>query len=48
VYTRQSQIIRKYKDRLQLLWAVDELGVPAFVGPDEMGELVDDIETMFD
>jgi len=34
--------------RLQLLCAVDELCVPAFVSPDEMGELVDDIETMFD
>jgi len=32
---------------LQLLCAVHELGVPAFVGPDEMGEEVDDIDTMF-
>jgi hypothetical protein len=46
--TRQAGIIRKYKERLQLLCAVDELCVPAFVGPDEMGDLVDDIETMFD
>jgi len=45
---RQAGIIRKYKERLQLLCAVDELCVPAFVGPDEMGDLVDDIETMFD
>jgi len=29
-------------------YAIDELCVPAFVGPDEMGDLVDDIETMFD
>ena len=28
--------------------AVDELCVPAFVGPEEMGDSVDDIETMFD
>jgi hypothetical protein len=27
---------------------VDALGVPAFDGPDEMGDFVDDIETMFD
>jgi hypothetical protein len=46
--TLQAGIIRKYKERLQLLCAVDELCVPAFVGPDEMGDLVDDIETMFD
>jgi hypothetical protein len=46
--TRQTRIIRKYKECLQLLCAVDELCVPAFVGPDEMGDLVDDIETMFD
>ena len=46
--TRQTQIIQKYKKRLQLLCAVDKLCVPAFVGPDEMGDLVDDIETMFD
>jgi len=32
----------------QLLCAVDELYLPAFVGPDEMGDLVDDIETKFD
>jgi len=45
--TRQARIIQKYTERLQLLCAVDELCVPAFVGPDEMGDLVDDIETMF-
>jgi len=38
----------KYEDRLQLLCAVDELCVPAFFGPDEMGDLVDDIQTIFD
>jgi hypothetical protein len=27
---------------------MDELCVPAFFGPDEMGDLVDEIETMFD
>jgi len=45
---RQAQIIWKYMERLQLLCAVDELCVSAFVGPDKMGDLVDDIETMFD
>jgi hypothetical protein len=46
--TRQARIIQKYKERLQLLCPVDKLCVPAFVGPDEMGDLVDDIETIFD
>jgi hypothetical protein len=46
--TRQARIIANDKVRLQLLCAVDELCVPAVVGPDEMGDLVDDIETMFD
>jgi hypothetical protein len=41
-------MIRKYKESLQLLCTVDELCVPAFDGPDEMGDLVDDIESMFD
>ena len=27
---------------------MDELCVPAFVGPDEIGDMVDDIETMCD
>jgi hypothetical protein len=46
--TRQVRIIGKYKDCLQLLCAVDELCVSASVGPDEMGDLVDDIDTIFD
>jgi len=33
-------------ERLQLLGAVDELCVPAFIGPDEMGDGVDDSDTM--
>ena len=33
---------------LQLPCAVDELCVPAFIGADEMGEILDDIGTMFD
>jgi len=33
---------------LQILCAVDELCVPGFVGPDEMGDGVDDIDTMLD
>jgi len=46
--TPQARLISKYKGRLQLLGAVDELCVPAFVGPDEMGNGVDDIDNMFD
>jgi len=46
--TRQERIISKYKERLQLLCAIDELCVPAFVGPDEMGDGVDDINIKFD
>jgi len=46
--TRQARINHKYKECLQLLCAVDRFCVPVFVGPDEMGDLVDDIETMFD
>jgi hypothetical protein len=45
--TCQARIIQKYKERFQLLGTIDELCVPAFVGPDQMGDLVDDIETMF-
>jgi hypothetical protein len=46
--THQARMIGKYQEHPQLLCAVDELGVPAFVGPDGMGDVVDDIETMFD
>ena len=46
--TRQAQIIPKYKERLHLLCTVDELCVPALVGPDHRGDVLDDIETMFD
>jgi len=35
-------------ERLQLLCAVYELCVTAFFSPDEMGEVVDDIDTMCD
>jgi hypothetical protein len=35
-------------ERLQLLCAVDELYVPAFVRGDEMEDGVDDIDNMFD
>jgi len=41
-------MISKSKEHLQLLCAIDELCVPAFVGHDEMGDGVDDIDTMFD
>jgi hypothetical protein len=44
--TRQARMIQKYMERLKLLCAVDELYIPAFVGPDEMGDLVEDIETV--
>jgi len=44
--TRQARIIREFKEFLQLLCTVDEVRVPAFVRPDEMGDLVDDIETI--
>jgi hypothetical protein len=46
--SRQVGIISKYKERLQLLGAVDELSVPAFVGPDEMGDVLDGIDMRFD
>jgi hypothetical protein len=46
--TDRERIISKYRERLQLLSAGDELFVPAFVGPEEMGEVVDDIDRMFD
>jgi len=46
--TRQVRILSNFKVRLQLLCAVDELCVPAFVGPDELGEVVDGIDTMID
>jgi hypothetical protein len=45
---RQVRIIRTYKARVQLLIAVDELYVPAFVEHDEMRDQVDDIDTMCD
>ena len=41
-------MIWKYKERLHFLCAVDEFCVPAFVGRDEMGDVVDHMETMFD
>jgi len=47
-FTRQERIIRKYKECLQPFCAVDELCVPAFIGPEEMEDGVDDIDTMFD
>jgi len=46
--THQIEIISKYKQCLQLLCTIDELCVPAFVSPAEMGEVVDNINTMFD
>ena len=46
--TRHVQIISKYQERLQHLCTIDELCVPALVGPDEMGEVADDIDGIFD
>jgi hypothetical protein len=46
--TCHAPIIEKYRNSLQLLCAVDELCILAFSGPDELGDVVDDIETMFD
>jgi len=46
--TCQVQIIGKYKEPLQLHCARYELCAPAFIGPNEMGDRVDDIDTMFD
>jgi hypothetical protein len=46
--TRAVQIIQIYNERLQLLCGIDELSVPLFVSPDEMGDLVDNIENIFD
>jgi len=40
-------MICKFKDLLQLFSAVDEWCVPAFVGPDEIRDLVDDLDTMY-
>jgi hypothetical protein len=45
---RQVRIIRKYKELVQLLCAIHELFVPAFLNTDEMGDFADDIVTMFD
>jgi len=36
-----------YKELLQLFWSIDNLCVPAVVGPDVMGDVVDDIDTIF-
>jgi hypothetical protein len=33
---------------LQLFFAIDEFCIPTFIGPDEMGDGVDNIDTMFD
>jgi hypothetical protein len=41
-------MIQQYTEYLQVLYAVDELFVPVFVGPDEIRVSVYNIETMFD
>jgi hypothetical protein len=40
--------ISKYNEWHQLHYAIDEFTVPAFIGPDVMGDGVDDIDIMFD
>jgi len=47
-FTRHVRIIGKYKQCLQHLRAIDELCVPAFIGPDEVGDGVGVIDPMFD
>jgi len=44
----QVHIIRKFKEHVWLHYTVDEWWVPAFVSPAEMGNGVDDIDTMVD
>jgi len=46
--TRLAWIILNYKECLHLLCTVDELFVPAWVGPDGMGDLMDDMEMKLD
>jgi len=46
--TRRVQILSKSQKRIQYQLTVDELYAPAFVSPDEMGDGVDDIDTIFD
>jgi len=46
--TCQVQIFSKHKEHLQLICAIDELCVPAFIGPNAMGDGVDQIDKIFD
>jgi len=46
--TCQAKIIIKYQECLKHLYAVDELCVPAFVRQNEMGDGVDEIDTIYD
>jgi hypothetical protein len=46
--TCQVRILSPYTESFWRPCAIDEFGVPAFIGPDEMGYGVDDIDTMFD
>jgi hypothetical protein len=46
--TCQLQILSNHKEHLQLLCTMGELWAPAFVGLDEMGEVVDYIDSMCD
>jgi hypothetical protein len=41
-------MIWKYKDGRQILCTIDEFCVSVYIGPDEMRDLVYDIDTMFD
>jgi hypothetical protein len=46
--TVHAQIIRNFKEQLQLLCSVDKMFISVFVVPDETGNLMHDIETSFD
>ena len=46
--THYVRIVSKYMESLQLLRTVDEIFVSALVRADDMGEVVDDIDTMFE
>jgi len=46
--TCSAGIIRIYNWRLWILGAIDELSISAFCGDDEMGDLVDEYNPVFD
>jgi hypothetical protein len=46
--TCQAPMIWKYQEGQQILCTIDEFCVSVYIGPDEMRDLVYDIDTMFD